>query len=409
MATQPNTIIKSSKLSLRFCNSGKQLELNDFLTEYRRLTGFFVDEMWRMPKVPRLTPKELTDKADTWLSARMRQCAGKQASGIVRGCLQKQSQRLYIINKLNAEGRFKKARRLQRIYDEIAISKPALDNVEAQLDSRFLAVSWESATSFDGWLTIASIGNGMKLVLPLKKTKHFNKLTEKGKLRGGIRLSANTACFCFDLPVPTASIHGSTVGVDIGLVDVLSCSTGQVIGKDAHGHSYQTICQRLSRKKKGTKGFLRAVRHRTNFLHWAVNRLNLSGVSVLQRENIRDLRKFRRSTRTMQAWNYKELFDILDGVASDAGVQIRKLNPSYTSQRCSKCGWTWKGNRKGKAFKCARCGFTHDADLNASLNLSFNLLELPAKIHLQHPSRAGFYWVAVGQEPIVPAVQRVIP
>lgn len=406
---QNNTIIKSSKLSLQFCNSGKQLELNDFLTEYRRLTEFFVDEMWRMPKIPGLAPKELTEKADTWLSARMRQCAGKQASGIVRGCLQKQSQRLYIINKLNAEGRFKKARRLQRIYDEISISKPALDNVEAQLDSRFIAVSWESDTSFDGWLTIASIGNGMKLVLPLKKTKHFNKLTEKGKLRGGIRLSADTACFCFDLPVPPASVHGSTVGVDIGLIDVLSCSTGQVIGKDAHGHSYQTICQRLSRKKKGTKGFLRSTRHRTNFLHWAVNRLNLSGVSVMQRENIRDLRKFRRSTRTMQAWNYKELFDILDGAASDAGVQIRKLNPSYTSQRCSNCGWTWKGNRKGKVFKCARCGFTHDADLNASLNLSFNLLELPAKIHLQHPSRTGFYWVAVGQEPIVPAVQRVIP
>jgi len=106
----------------------------------------------------------------------------------------------------------------------------------------------------------------------------------------------------------------------------------------------------------------------------------------------------------MQAWNYKELFDILDGKAAYAGVQIRLLNPSYTSQRCSECGWTWKGNRKGKTFRCAKCGFTHDADLNASLNLSLNLVELPPKIHLKHPSRAGFYWKVSGQEPIVPAV-----
>jgi transposase len=56
-------------------------------------------------------------------------------------------------------------------------------------------------------------------------------------------------------------------------------------------------------------------------------------------------------------------------------------------------------------FRCAKCGFTHDADLNASLNLSLNLVELPPKIHLKHPSRDGFYWKVSGQEPIVPAVR----
>lgn len=399
------SLIKSSKLSLKFGNTGKRAELVAFLSEYERLIQYFVNELWILPKVPAFIPKEITEGADSWLSARMRQCAAKQASGIVRGCQKKQRQRLYVIDKLKSEGKFKKARRLQKIYDEVTISKPSLGTLEPQLDARFVKIDWTPSEEFDGWLTISSIGKGMKLVLPLKKTRHFNKLAEKGTVRSGVRLSSTSACFCFDLPVPESVEGGDTIGVDVGLIDVVSCSTGQVVGKDSHGHSYQSICQKLSRKRKGSNGFLRATRHRTNFLHWAVNQVDLSGVSIMQRENIKHLRKFKRNNRVMQAWNYKELFDILDGKAAYAGVQIRLLNPSYTSQRCSECGWTWKGNRKGKMFRCAKCGFTHDADLNASLNLSLNLVELPPKIHLKHPSRAGFYWAVSGQEPIVPAVR----
>lgn len=399
------SLIKSSKLSLKFGNTGKRAELAAFLSEYERLTQYFVDELWILPRVPAFIPKEITEGADTWLSARMRQCASKQASGIVRGCQKKQRQRLYVIDKLKSEGKFKKARRLQKIHDEVTISKPSLGTLEPQLDARFVKIDWTPSEEFDGWLTISSIGKGMKLVLPLKKTSHFNKLAEKGAVRTGVRLSSTSACFCFDLPVPESVEGGDTVGVDVGLIDVVSCSTGQVVGKDSHGHSYQSICQKLSRKRKGSKGFLRTTRHRTNFLHWAVNQVDLSGVSIMQRENIKHLRKFKRNNRVMQAWNYKELFDILDGKAAYAGVQIRLLNPSYTSQRCSECGWTWKGNRKGKMFRCAKCGFAHDADLNASLNLSLNLVELPPKIHLKHPSRTGFYWKVSGQEPIVPAVR----
>ena len=54
----------------------------------------------------------------------------------------------------------------------------------------------------------------------------------------------------------------------------------------------------------------------------------------------------------------KDIFDKLESIALDAGVQIKKINPTYTSQRCSSCGWTRKSNRKGKQFKCGQCGFT---------------------------------------------------
>ena len=51
------------------------------------------------------------------------------------------------------------------------------------------------------------------------------------------------------------------------------------------------------------------------------------------------------------------------------GVHIQLINPNYTSQMCSKCGFVHKSNRKGEIFKCVNCEHTLDADWNASLNI----------------------------------------
>lgn len=402
-------MIRSTRLSLKFANRGKREQLRAFLLEYRRVIGLFVDILWEREKVTALLPRQDTDSVESWLSARARQAAAKQASAIVRGCRKKQRARVWMIGKLRSEGRIAEAERLQRYHDRVTVSKPSLDTIEAELDSRFISVSWNAGTSFDGWLTIGSMGRGIKLRLPVKRTKHFNKLASRGTPHTGARLSIRSASICFDLPDPEPVTEGKTLGIDIGLIDAITCSDGQVIGSDPHGHTYQTICQKLARKRKGGKGFERACRHRSNFLGWVANQLNLEGVSVVQRENIRNLRKWKRNARTMQAWNYRELFSKIDNAASEHGVRIKKLRPAYTSQRCSACGWTWKGNRKGKLFRCSKCGHATDADLNAALNLSFDLPELSPEVHRRHPSRTGFYWGSAGREPIVPAVQQAVP
>jgi hypothetical protein len=87
-----------------------------------------------------------TYKVDTWLSARMQQAAGKQASGIVRGTRKKQAKRLFIINKLNKAGEFKKARKLQKVYDEAKVSKPDIKLVNPELDSRVILCGSEGTT-----------------------------------------------------------------------------------------------------------------------------------------------------------------------------------------------------------------------------------------------------------------------
>ena len=50
--------------------------------------------------------------------------------------------------------------------------------------------------------------------------------------------------------------------------------------------------------------------------------------------------------------------------------KVLKVDPKYTSQRCSVCGYTCKDNRKTQnTFKCMACGHADHADYNASANI----------------------------------------
>jgi putative transposase len=51
--------------------------------------------------------------------------------------------------------------------------------------------------------------------------------------------------------------------------------------------------------------------------------------------------------------------------------RVRKINPAYTSQRCSACRHVDKESRKNQAdFLCTTCGFACNADTNAAINIA---------------------------------------
>jgi transposase len=83
----------------------------------------------------------------------------------------------------------------------------------------------------------------------------------------------------------------------------------------------------------------------------------------------------------------------LDRKLNDLGVQVVKINPTYTSQRCFFCGWTRKSNRLKKQFKCKSCGHTDDADLNASKNIALDLPAISKVERSKQLNRKGFYWL----------------
>ena len=51
--------------------------------------------------------------------------------------------------------------------------------------------------------------------------------------------------------------------------------------------------------------------------------------------------------------------------------RVEKINPAYTSQRCSACGHVDGKSRKSQArFACTACGFALNADVNAAKNIA---------------------------------------
>lgn len=405
--------MRSTTLTLKYANSRKREQVCEILDEYKRIAQFFVDLLWENysigEKIPTLLPKSVTSKADTWLSARMLQACTKQASGIVRGCRRKHEKRLFMLAKLEKEGMTRKARKLAAIIRKNPISKPVLDEVEAELDARFVDIELNSNTSFDGWLTLSSIGEKRKVTVPLRLHKHINELREQGKMLKGIRLGRKSISVSFELEPPVKA-EGRTVGVDIGMNRAFSCSDGTDPGEWCNGHTMKSVFERVARRKRGSKGHERACRHRRNMIGYFKNKLDWSSIARIKIEKIRHLRTGRKRSRYLDSFVYHDFFGSLKLTAERRGVLVEEVAPAYTSQRCSCCGWTRKRNRKGRRFECGVCGYAADADFNASLNISLDLRPIGTGERRKRPNLAGFYWQErcdSGQEHVVSVVQKL--
>ena len=242
----------------------------------------------------------------------------------------------------------------------------------------------------------------------MKRTKYSNKWNSRGKRKNAIRLSDNNICLLYDLK--KVSISGTEiVGADQGILTTLTLSNGSTTQSCLHGHNLKSIQAKLARKKKGSKGFRRAQAHRKNYINWSLNQLNFKNIREIRFEEVKYLRYGRRCSRYLTHWSYTLIKNKVIRLSEEEGFLFHEVKSEFRSQRCSKCGWVRKANRKGKMFKCNLCGLTLDADLNAASNLKANLYEVPLWVRLSQINRKGFFWNAGGLfdekwEPIVPTV-----
>ena len=126
--------------------------------------------------------------------------------------------------------------------------------------------------------------------------------------------------------------------------------------------------------------------------HCVIEFAKNNGAGVIQIENLKGLKDELRGTFIGQNWRYNQLQNYIKYKAEEAGIEVREVNPFYTSRRCSKCGFIHKdftfkyrqANKKpGKAamFECPECGYKKNADYNAARNLA--TLDIENKICLQ--------------------------
>ncbi len=175
------------------------------------------------------------------------------------------------------------------------------------------------------------------------------------------------------------------LGIDRGIKNIIACSDGNLMkGSElvAKKRNYAYLRKQLqevgtpSAKRKLKKIRMAERRFTSNYNHILSKRIVEMDYDVFAIEDL-DIKTNHKANgkkgkwfnRIINNWSRNQLVDFLTYKAEERGKQTIKINPHKTSQRCSKCGYIKKSNRKKGLFKCKKCGFQENADINASKNI----------------------------------------
>ena len=170
------------------------------------------------------------------------------------------------------------------------------------------------------------------------------------------------------------------IGLDRGINNIVVTSDNEFYNpkqlKKIKG-KYQYLKQKL--QSKGTPSSKRHLKRLKGKEKRFVRDVNHCISKKLASKNVdcfvlEDLKKIprnygRRFNKKLGNWSYYQLENFLGYKTELQNKIIHKVNPRYTSQRCSMCGHTEPSNRNGNRFKCKSCGFELHSDLNASRNI----------------------------------------
>ena len=193
----------------------------------------------------------------------------------------------------------------------------------------------------------------------------------------------------FEKDITDTQPNGKLIGIDRGINNIAVVSNNQFFG----GGQVKNLVNRYRRlrkllQKKGTKSAKRHLkkvkdkerRFRADINHQIskqiISSLNPGDTIVL--EDLTGIRnkRLRKEQRTMiNSWSFFQLEQFLTYKANAKGIGIEYIDARYTSQRCSKCGYICRSNRKEHSFCCKECGFRLNSDLNASRNICMKALE----------------------------------
>ena len=198
---------------------------------------------------------------------------------------------------------------------------------------------------------------------------------------------------CFSCEVEDVKVtdnNPKAIGIDVGCKDFAVCSDGVVV---EHPHFYKQSetklkaiqskyselkqlpkenKKKLKLKRQLIKQHLKVKNQRKDFLHKVSCKLvKENGIICVEKLNIKKMtednwKSLNKSILDGGWYNFKQM---LTYKAEWAGKRVVEVNPTYTSQVCSKCGATVKKELSDRIHKCDTCGLEIGRDLNAAKNI----------------------------------------
>ncbi|MEA3355588.1 MAG: transposase [Patescibacteria group bacterium] len=254
--------------------------------------------------------------------------------------------------------------------------------------SKELSIKYDQRSySFDfkGKCSLSSIKGRKKFVINIPK--YYTKYSE-WDIKSSTLVNKSDILFLHvvvskEVQPPTfCCLDSQIVGVDLGINNLAVTSqfdffTG-VKHKLAKIQRLRSILQskgtksakrHLKRLKGKQKRFMRDVNHCIS--KHIVNSRKAGDIIVMEKlKGIRNKRRGKTMNRLLSNWAFYQLKSFIEYKAIRNGIWFMTLSPAYTSKTCSRCGSRNTKRPKNRGFfKCSNCGYSLNADLNASNNI----------------------------------------
>lgn len=282
---------------------------------------------------------------------------------------------------------------------------------------------------FAHWLAVSTLVKGQRVQLPLRLSEYAQRApgefansleiqVKQGKLHVSLWKKATPEQYKeWHFKSGTGKAYPSkTVALDFGLCTLLASSEGNCYGRywldrltvyDKQLTALAAQRQRLGLKTRSPK-YDSLINRIRGFIKTEVGRIVNQFVRerpdleivVLEKLRFSSPHLSRRLNRIIQNCGLRKLKDKFQELAVVYGFSVVEVNPAYTSQTCSHCGWVSRGNRPSqKVFKCELCGKTCHADFNASRNLYERFIlgeDKPSKQAILAMLKANFHQKLAG-------------
>ena len=239
----------------------------------------------------------------------------------------------------------------------------------------------QTGFSLDGsQLSLAKIGN---VKVRLSREIPADAVIKTCTIKRGVNGWFATLVFEYQpAPLPANDL---AVGIDVGVTTFATFSDGTEIQNPRIYQNAQAELRRaqrrVARRKKGShrrrkavvllqKVHQRITNKRADFLHkHSTAVIQKYGTVVVEALNISGMSRSNLAKQILDC-SWSEWFRQLTYKAADAGRNFIAVDPKYTSQTCSECGFKHPDNRKTQAdFECLSCGFKDNADHNGAVNI----------------------------------------
>lgn len=178
---------------------------------------------------------------------------------------------------------------------------------------------------------------------------------------------------------------GEAVGLDVGIENFATLSTGRTVEnpeflRGSEGE-LKTAQRKVSRRRKGSKRRRKAVnllakkhqeiaRGRADFHHkTALNIVREFDAIAVEDLNVRGMVRNHHLAKSISDAGWSQFILILTSKAESAGRKVIKVNPSYTSQDCSRCGHRNRIRLATRIYRCSKCDLVIHRDRNGALNV----------------------------------------